>query len=60
MSNSYDVAVVGATGAVGREMIKTLHQRAFPVKSLLPLASSRTVELQPTLPSPLVVAPVSI
>jgi aspartate-semialdehyde dehydrogenase len=36
------VAVVGATGAVGREMLKTLEQRHFPVKKLLALASKRT------------------
>ena len=38
----YTVAVVGATGAVGREMIKTLEQRKFPVKKLIPLASKRS------------------
>jgi len=38
----YVVAVVGATGAVGEEMIKTLTQRSFPVKALVPLASSRS------------------
>ncbi|MBN1897463.1 MAG: aspartate-semialdehyde dehydrogenase [Spirochaetes bacterium] len=37
-----NVAVVGATGAVGREMIKTLEQRKFPVKNLRLLASSRS------------------
>ena len=36
------VAVIGATGAVGREMTRTLEQRAFPVDELVPLASSRT------------------
>jgi len=40
---SYAVAVVGATGAVGLEMIKTLEQRQFPVKSLKLLASERSV-----------------
>lgn len=39
----YNVAVLGATGAVGREMIKVLEERAFPVKRLLPLASARSV-----------------
>ncbi|HEY9055508.1 MAG TPA: aspartate-semialdehyde dehydrogenase [Rectinemataceae bacterium] len=34
---SYRVAVVGALGAVGREMIKTLEQRGFPVSELKPL-----------------------
>ncbi len=36
------VAVVGATGAVGTEMIRILEQREFPVGRLLPLASSRS------------------
>jgi len=35
--NSFKVAVVGALGAVGAEMIKTLEQRAFPVAELAPL-----------------------
>jgi aspartate-semialdehyde dehydrogenase len=39
----YTVAVVGATGAVGNEMITTLEQRKFPVKKLKLLASSRSV-----------------
>ena len=36
------IAVVGATGAVGREMIRTLEERRLPVDELLPLASSRS------------------
>jgi aspartate-semialdehyde dehydrogenase len=36
------VAVVGATGAVGAEMIEVLEERAFPVERLVPLASSRS------------------
>jgi aspartate-semialdehyde dehydrogenase len=36
------VAVVGATGAVGREMVRILEERAFPVDELVPLASPRT------------------
>jgi len=36
------VAVVGATGAVGREMLKTLEQRNFPASKVIPLASSRS------------------
>lgn len=36
------VAVVGATGAVGREMVETLEQRKFPVNELRPLASERS------------------
>lgn len=39
----YTVAVAGATGAVGNEMIKTLEQRKFPVKTLKLLASSRSI-----------------
>src|SRR5271155_5227659 len=38
----YKVAVVGATGAVGREMIKTLFERAFPVADIVALASARS------------------
>ncbi|MFH1715335.1 MAG: aspartate-semialdehyde dehydrogenase [Elusimicrobiota bacterium] len=39
----YKVIVVGATGAVGREMIKTLENRNFPVEKLRLLASERSV-----------------
>ncbi len=39
----YRVAVVGATGAVGREMIKTLVQRDFPASEVVALASARSV-----------------
>jgi len=38
----YVVAVVGATGAVGNEMIKTLSQRNFPVETLRLFASERS------------------
>ncbi len=38
----YTVAVVGATGAVGRMMIKVLEERNFPVKNLRLFASSRS------------------
>jgi len=38
----YNVAVVGATGAVGRTMLKVLEERDFPVNNLLLLASSRS------------------
>ena len=38
----YTVAVLGATGAVGQEMIKILQERNFPVGKLLPLASARS------------------
>ena len=39
----FNVAVVGATGAVGNEMIDTLEQRKFPVKNLKLLASERSL-----------------
>jgi aspartate-semialdehyde dehydrogenase len=39
---SFVVAVVGATGAVGREMVRILEQRRFPVKRLVLLASPRS------------------
>ena len=42
MANGYNVAVAGATGAVGVEMIKTLEKRNFPVKNLKLLASARS------------------
>ena len=38
----YTVAVLGATGAVGQEMIKILQERNFPVGKLIPLASARS------------------
>lgn len=38
----YTVAVLGATGAVGREMINILEERGFPVGKLVPLASARS------------------
>jgi aspartate-semialdehyde dehydrogenase len=38
----YSVAVVGATGAVGQEMLRVLAERAFPVRELRALASARS------------------
>ena len=38
----YTVAVLGATGAVGQEMINILQERNFPVGKLVPLASARS------------------
>jgi aspartate-semialdehyde dehydrogenase len=43
MSKNLHVAIVGATGAVGVEMIKTLEKRKFPVGKLTLLASARSV-----------------
>ena len=37
----YKVAILGATGAVGREMMKVLAERDFPVSELHLLASAR-------------------
>jgi len=42
MPSSYHVAVVGATGAVGREFLELLERRDFPLTSLRVLASSRS------------------
>jgi aspartate-semialdehyde dehydrogenase len=39
---SYHVAIVGATGAVGEELLRVLERRAFPVERLLPLCSERS------------------
>ncbi len=39
---TYTVAVLGATGAVGQEMISILEERNFPVGKLIPLASARS------------------
>jgi aspartate-semialdehyde dehydrogenase len=42
MSKTYDVAVVGATGAVGEVMLDILAQRKFPVGKVYALASERS------------------
>ncbi len=42
MSKTYDVAVVGATGAVGETMLSILAERKFPVGKIYALASSRS------------------
>ena len=39
---TYTVAVLGATGAVGQEMMNILQERNFPVGKLIPLASARS------------------
>jgi len=43
MSDKYDVAVVGATGAVGEVMFEVLAKRNFPVNKVYALASERSV-----------------
>jgi len=42
LGSGYNVAVVGATGAVGEEMLKILQQRNFPLRNLRVLASERS------------------
>ena len=56
---TYNIAIVGSTGAVGREMLQTLYERDFPVDNVYALASSkspgrqvsfgdeRTIDVQP-------------
>ena len=43
MGGTYRVAVVGATGAVGQQMVACLEERSFPVARLVPLASERSL-----------------
>ncbi len=43
MTKKYNVAVVGANGAVGEEILAILHEVDFPIKKLVPLASSRSI-----------------
>ena len=42
MSNKFNIAVAGATGNVGREIIQILEDKNFPVDQLFLLASSRS------------------
>jgi len=42
MAKEFDVAVVGATGAVGETMLNVLQQRNFPIRNIYPLASERS------------------
>jgi aspartate-semialdehyde dehydrogenase len=43
MLKTYDIAIVGATGAVGETMLQVLQQRQFPIGNLYLLASERSV-----------------
>ena len=43
MSKKYVVAVIGATGNVGREVLNSLSSRNFPAKELIAAASSNSV-----------------
>jgi aspartate-semialdehyde dehydrogenase len=42
MSKQFDVAVVGATGAVGEVMLEILHDRKFPARTVYAVASERS------------------
>jgi len=44
VSRTYDVAIAGATGAVGEALLQILEEREFPVGRLFPLASERSVD----------------
>ena len=46
MNSGHHVAVVGATGAVGQEMLQVLQRRRFPVRELTLLASARSAGKQ--------------
>jgi aspartate-semialdehyde dehydrogenase len=45
-NKAYNIAVVGATGNVGRELLSVLAEREFPVKSIVALASERSQGLE--------------
>ena len=46
MSRLYNIAVVGASGAVGEEIFRILEEQNFPVGNILPLASARSVGIE--------------
>lgn len=46
MSKKYNVAIMGATGVVGREMLRILEERNFPVSNLKLLASERSAGMK--------------
>src|SRR5215472_6770351 len=43
LMGGYHVAVVGATGAAGTELLRVLERRSFPVASLRPIGSARSI-----------------
>ena len=47
-TSTYNVAVVGATGAVGQKMLETLEDRNFPINQLKLLSSSRSAGMKIT------------
>ena len=46
MSKTYNVAVVGASGAVGEELFRVFEEVKFPIGNLLPLASAKSVGVE--------------
>ena len=42
VNKKYNIAIVGATGAVGKMMIKILFERKFPINNLYLLASEKS------------------
>ena len=42
MNTKYNIAIVGATGAVGREILNILEERDFPINNIYLLASSNS------------------
>ena len=42
MNRKYNIAIAGATGNVGREILSILDERDFPIDNLYVLASSRS------------------
>ncbi len=43
MSDGWNIALLGATGAVGTALLELLQEREFPIGALYPLASERSV-----------------
>ena len=46
MSKKYNVAIAGASGAVGEELLIVLENLKFPIGKLLPLASANSVGVE--------------
>jgi len=46
MSRKYNIAIVGASGAVGEELLIVLENLKFPINNLLPLASANSVGIE--------------
>ena len=51
MTQKYNIAIAGATGAVGTEIVQILEQRDFPIDNLYLLASSTVSYTHLTLPT---------